>query len=322
MMKLHALFASLASGALCTAAAAAPAYPTQTITLVNPYAAGGPADLIGRALARGLSQQLGKAVIVENKAGGGASIGTAYVARANPDGYTLLLGTSNAHVVTPLMQQTPYDGVKDFTFISIVANMPNMLVVNPKLNVNTLQQLIDLARKEPGKLNYGSAGAGSSPHLGAELFRQRAHINIVHIPYNGAAPALTDLIGGQVDMAVLNLSATLAFIKQGKLKALAYAWPTRSPLLPDVPTMTESGLKDADSTSWYSLSGPKGTPPAVVQRLNQAVAAINKDPDYQKMMQAQGVELRTLSAADATAFVQKDREVMGALVRSVGLEKK
>jgi tripartite-type tricarboxylate transporter receptor subunit TctC len=188
--------------------------------------------------------------------------------------------------------------------------------------VNTVQQLIDLAKKEPGKLNYGSAGAGSSPHLGAELFRQRAHINIVHIPYNGAAPALTDLIGGQVDMVMLNLSATLPFVRQGKLKALAYAWPTRSPLLPDVPTMTESGLKGADSTSWYTLSGPKGLPASVVQRLNQAVAATNKDPEYQKMMLAQGVELRSSTAAEATAFVEKDRQVMTALVKSVGLEKK
>jgi tripartite-type tricarboxylate transporter receptor subunit TctC len=330
MQKLKHLLAATTAAvavALCTSAAAVDAagsprdYPSQPITLVNPYAAGGPADVLGRALARMLEQQLGKTVIVENKAGGGAAIGTAYVARAKPDGYTLLLGTSNAHVVTPLMQPTPYDGVKDFAFISIVANQPNMLVVHPKIKVDTVQQLIALARQEPGKLNYASAGPGSSPHLGAELFRQRANIDITHIPYSGAAPAITDLVGGQVDMAVLNLAATLPFVKQGKLKALAYASNHRSPLLPDVPTLTETGIKDADSTSWYSLAAPKGTPPDIVQKLNEAVAAINKNPQYQKAMEAQGVELLTMTPQEATAFVQKDQQTMSTLVKSVGLVK-
>jgi tripartite-type tricarboxylate transporter receptor subunit TctC len=326
MLKMKCFLAvATAAATLCAthdaAAAGTQDYPSQPITLVNPYAAGGPADVLGRALARKLEQQLGKTVIVENKAGGGAAIGTAYVARAKPDGYTLLLGTSNAHVVTPLMQPTPYDGVKDFAFISIVANQPNMLVVHPKINVNTVQELIALARKEPGKLNYASAGPGSSPHLGAELFRERAQIDITHIPYSGAAPAITDLVGGQVDMAVLNLAATLPFIQQGKLKALAYASSQRSPLLPNVPTLTEAGIKDADSTSWYSLAAPKGTPPAIVQKLNEAVAAINKDPQYQKAMETQGVELRTMTPQEATAFVEKDRQTMGALVKSVGLVK-
>jgi tripartite-type tricarboxylate transporter receptor subunit TctC len=325
-----AVAAALTVSALCAAGVAtaagsavgapsAASYPSQPITLVNPYAAGGPADVLGRALARQLEQQLGKTVIVENKAGGGAAIGTAYVARAKPDGYTLLLGTSNAHVITPLMQKTPYDGVKDFAFISIVANQPNMLVVHPKVKVDTLQQLIDLAKKEPGKLNYASAGPGSSPQLGAELLRKQAHIDITHIPYSGAAPAITDLVGGQVDMAVLNLAATLPFIQQGKLKALAYASDKRSPLLPNVPTMTEAGIKNADSASWYSLSAPKGTPPEIIQKLNDAVTAINKNPQYIKAMEAQGVELRNMTPQEATAFVEKDRQTMTPLVKEIGL---
>ncbi|PNM90345.1 tripartite tricarboxylate transporter substrate binding protein [Achromobacter xylosoxidans] len=310
------------AGALCAPAVAADSYPSQPITLVNPYAAGGPADVLGRALARELEKQLGKTIIVENKAGGGAAIGANFVARAKPDGYTLLLGTSAAHVVTPLMQQTPYDGIKDFAFVSIVANQPNMLVVRPTLKADSVEQLIAMARKEPGRINYASAGPGSSPHLGAELFRERAGVDIVHIPYSGAAPAINDLVGGQVDMAVLNLAASLQFIRSGRLKALAYANGQRSPLLPDVPTLAESGVKGAESASWYSLAAPKGTPPEILQRLNDAVAKVNADPEYSKLMQAQGVDLWNMTPQKATAFVEKDQAAMRKLVQAAGLMKK
>ncbi|WP_116520258.1 Bug family tripartite tricarboxylate transporter substrate binding protein [Achromobacter insuavis] len=310
------------AGALCAPAVAADPYPSQPITLVNPYAAGGPADVLGRALARELEKQLGKTIIVENKAGGGAAIGANFVARAKPDGYTLLLGTSAAHVVTPLMQQTPYDGIKDFAFVSIVANQPNMLVVRPTLKADSVEQLIAMARKEPGRINYASAGPGSSPHLGAELFRERAGVDIVHIPYSGAAPAINDLVGGQVDMAVLNLAASLQFIRSGRLKALAYANDHRSPLLPDVPTLAESGVKGAESASWYSLAAPKGTPPEILQRLNDAVAKVNANPEYSKLMQAQGVDLWNMTPQEATAFVEKDQAAMHKLVQAAGLMKK
>lgn len=318
MSVLRKVGLSLALGLSCSMAVAQD-YPTQPIMLVNPYAAGGPADVVARALARELEKQLGRAVVVENKPGGGASIGTGLVARAKPDGYTLLLGTSAAHVVTPLMQKTPYDGVSDFDFVAIVANQPNMVVVNPKVGAKTLAELIDKARSAPGKINYASAGPGSSPHLGGELFRQRANIDIVHIPYSGAAPAINDLVGGQVDMALLNLSASLPFIKDKRLIPLAYAAKKRSPLLPDVPTLEESGVKGAESASWYSLAAPKGTPPAVIERLNKAVATINKDDRYKQLMDAQGVEVLTQSASDATTFVNKDRDAMKVLAKSAGL---
>ena len=322
MKILQRLLCVAAAGALSASAAAADPYPSQPITLVNPYAAGGPADVLGRALARELEKQLGKTVIVENKAGGGAAIGANFVARAKPDGYTLLLGTSAAHVVTPLMQQTPYDGIKDFAFVSIVANQPNMLVVRPTLKAENVEQLIAMARKEPGRINYASAGPGSSPHLGAELFRERAGVDIVHIPYSGAAPAINDLVGGQVDMAVLNLAASLQFIRSGRLKALAYANDKRSPLLPDVPTLAESGVKGAESASWYSLAAPKGTPPEVLQRLNDAVAKVNANAEYAKLMQAQGVDLWNMTPQEATAFVEKDQTAMRKLVQGAGLMKK
>ncbi|CAB3713844.1 hypothetical protein CEY09_23670 [Achromobacter marplatensis] len=316
------LLCGLAAGAVCATAVAADPYPSQPITLVNPYAAGGPADVLGRALARELEKQLGKPVIVENKAGGGAAIGANFVARAKPDGYTLLLGTSAAHVVTPLMQRTSYDGIKDFAFVSIVANQPNMLVARPTLNAASVADLVAMARKDPGKINYASAGPGSSPHLGAELFRERAGVDIVHIPYSGAAPAINDLVGGQVDIAVLNLAASLQFIRSGRLKALAYANGKRSPLLPDVPTLAESGVTGAESASWYSLAAPKGTPADVLQRLNDAMGRVNADAEYGKLMQAQGVDLWNMTPAEATAFVEKDQLAMKKLVESAGLMKK
>ena len=323
MKTLKRLLCGLGVSMICSGASlAADAYPTQPITLVNPYAAGGPADVLGRALARELEKQLGKPVIVENKAGGGAAIGANFVARAKPDGYTLLLGTSAAHVVTPLMQRTAYDGIKDFAFVTIVANQPNMLVVRSSLPVSTLPELIALARKEPGKINYASAGPGSSPHLGGELFRQQAKVDIMHIPYSGAAPAINDLVGGQVDMAVLNLAASVQFIRSGKLKALAYAHPKRSALFPDVPTLAEAGVSGAESASWYSLAAPKGTPQAVLEKLNKAVQAVNQSPEYRKLMDAQGVELWTLTPQEATQYVEKDQLAMRKLVDSAGLTKK
>ena len=207
---------------------------------------GGPADTLARGLAHQLQARLQQPVIVDSKAGGAATIGTGFVARAKPDGYTLLMGTSAGHAVTPLMQHIAYDGIADFAFIAVVANQPNVLVVNPDLGVDSLQGLIALAKKQPGKLNYASAGTGGATHLGAEAFLQRAQIRITHVPYGGAAPALKDLLGGQVQVGMLNLGATQAFIEQGKLKALAYGGTKRSALLPQVAVQRRDRLLQHD----------------------------------------------------------------------------
>jgi tripartite-type tricarboxylate transporter receptor subunit TctC len=301
------------------AASPADAYPEHAITLVNPYAAGGPADVVARSLARALEKQLGQRVVVENKPGGGASIGTGFVARAKPDGYTLLLGTSAGHVVTPLMQKTPYDGVRDFAFSSVVAVQPIMLAVNPTRGIKTVAELIARAHAEPGKLSYGSAGTGGATHLGAELFQQAAHIKLNHIPYPGASPAVTDAVGGQLDMVMLNLSASLPFIRQGRLLPLAYASDKRSPLLPQVPTLDEAGVHGAQSATWYSLAAPAGTPPAIVQRLSDAVREANNDPDYRRVVQEQAIELMALAPGQAQAYVEKDRADMQVLLDKLGL---
>ncbi|HEU0204945.1 MAG TPA: tripartite tricarboxylate transporter substrate binding protein [Burkholderiaceae bacterium] len=300
-------------------AAAQPAYPSRVITLVHPYAPGGPADTMARALARQLEVRLKQPVIVDAKAGGAATIGTGHVARAQPDGYTLLVGTSAGHVVTPLMQKIPYDGIGDFAFIAVVANQPNVLVVHPDLGVDSLQGLIALARKEPGKLNYASAGTGGATHLGAESFLRRAKLQITHVPYSGAAPALKDLLGGQVQMAMLNLAATRPFIEQGKLKALAYGGAKRTPLLPRVPTLAEAGFAGTEVSTWYTLAAPKGTPLPVIGVLRKAVAEANADPDYQNVLASQGAERIDLTPAETTAFVQRDKVEMSKLLDTLGL---
>lgn len=300
----------------------ADAYPQRPITLINPYAAGGPADALARSVARQLEVRLKQTVIVDSKAGGAATIGTGFVARAKPDGYTLLIGTSAGHVVTPLMQRVPYDGVADFDFIAGVASQPNVLVVHPQLGVSTVQELIARARKEPGKLNYASAGLGGATHLGAEAFLQRAKIEITHVPYSGAAPALKDLLGGQVQLGMLNLAATRAFIEQGKLVALAYGGARRSPLLPQVPTLAEAGFAGAELPTWYTLAAPKGTPDAVLAKLRSAMAESDADPDWSALLTTLGAERLDLAPRATTAFVETDKRAMAKLLGSLNLIEK
>ncbi|MDC6161659.1 tripartite tricarboxylate transporter substrate binding protein [Achromobacter xylosoxidans] len=316
-LMLRSLLAAVALS--IGAASAAAAYPDRPVVLVNPYAAGGPADVVARSLARALEKRLGQQVVVENKPGGGASIGTGFVARAKPDGYTLLLGTSAGHVVTPLMQKTVYDGVKGFAFCSVVAVQPIMLVVNPSRGIRSVPELIARAKAEPGKWSYGSAGVGGATHLGAELFQQVAGVQLNHIPYAGASPAVNDVVGGQTDLAMLNLSASLPFIRQGRLLALAYASDKRSPLLPDVPTLAEAGVAGADAATWYSLAAPAGTPADIVRTLSDAVRAVNDDPDYRRVMQEQAIALMALSPREADAYVAKDLADMRRLLGTLGL---
>lgn len=317
----RALLAAAAAVAMTGVRAQAP-WPARTITLVHPYAAGGPADTMARALAQQFARRLGQSVIVEAKPGGAATIGTGFVARARPDGYTLLMGTSAGHVVTPLMQHVAYDGIADFSFIAVVASQPNVLVVHPAVPVGNLQELIGLARREPGTLNYASAGTGGATHLGAEAFAQAAKIRITHVPYNGAAPALKDLLGGQVQLGMLNLAATRAFIADGRLKALAYGGAQRTPLLPGVPTMAEAGYGNTATATWYTLAAPKGTPPQVIEALRQAFADASGDPGWQKVLADQGAEPMHLSPAETSAFVQRDKAAMHKLLGTLELLQK
>ncbi|WP_332748929.1 Bug family tripartite tricarboxylate transporter substrate binding protein [Hydrogenophaga sp.] len=308
-------------GALCALpmAHAQSVFPARPITLVHPYAAGGPADTMARALAKQMESRLKQPVIVEAKAGGAATIGTGHVARSKPDGHTLLLGTSAGHVVTPLMQRIPYDGIGDFSFIAVVANQPNVLVAHPSLGVEKLQDLVALARKQPGTLNYASAGTGGATHLGAEAFAQAAQIKITHVPYGGAAPALKDLLGGQVQLGMLNLAATKAFIADGRLQALAYGGANPSPLIPHVPTLSQAGYAATATSTWYTLAAPKGTPADVIETLHRVVAEARQDPAYLAVLDGMGAEQMDLSPAETTAFVKRDQAAMTTLLTHLNL---
>ncbi|AFK62568.1 hypothetical protein TKWG_11910 [Advenella kashmirensis WT001] len=293
-------------------------YPERPVVLINPYAAGGPADVLARKLASELRAELGQPVVVENRPGAAAAVGTAFVSNAKPDGYTLLMGTSAGHVVTPLLHKVAYDGIADFSFIGIVTRQSNMLVVNPALKVENLKELIAYARDHPKQLNFGSAGAGGATHLSGEQFMRKTGVELVHVPYSGAAPALTDLMGGQVQLAFLNLSASLQYVKNARLKALAYGADKRSPLLPDVPTMQEAGVPDAQVATWYSLAAPHGTPAPVIDKLNKALLTINRKSDYQAFLRSVDGEILSLTPAQTTEFVRQDQDVMAKLLRAIG----
>lgn len=319
-MKFPIVLTFALLGICSQVAAESPAFPNRPIVLVNPYAAGGPADLLGRALGKALAEQLGQPVVVENKPGGGASIGASHVAKSNPDGHTLLLGTAAAHTVTPLATKVPYDGIHDFEFVGMVANVPNLLTVHPSSPVNTLKELVALAKAQPGKLSYASAGLGSSPHVGAELFKHRTSIFMTHIPYRGAAPAANDLVAGYVQVGMLNVSGVLPFVKAGRLKAIAIAGSSRSVLLPDVPTFSEAGLPNFVAGSWYSLAVPAKTPPAVVESLAKALAAVQAQPEFQAIVAAQSAEILKLNRAETRKFVQDDAKAVAELVKATGLK--
>lgn len=306
--------------ATAATAAAQDNYPSRPITLINPYAVGGPADLLGRALAKELGEELGQSIIVENRAGGGASIGTAHVAKAPPDGYTLLLGTAAAHTVTPLATKVVYDGIKDFAFIGMVANVPNVLTVHPSVKAETLAEFLALAKKQPGELNYASAGIGSSPHIGAETFKHAAGVDLMHVPYKGAAPATNDLVAGVVPVGFLNVSAVLPFIKSQRLRALAYGGERRSPDLPDVPLFAEAGVPNSQMGSWYSLAVPAKTPQAVVDTLAQALQTVQAKPSFQAVLATQNAEPMPQLKEQATHYISDDGQRLAELVRATGMK--
>ncbi len=301
-------------------AAGAQVFPSKPIVLINPYAVGGPADQLARVLAKGMGDQLGQPVVVESKAGGGAAIGAAFVAKAPADGYTLLLGTSAAHVVTPAATKVTYDGIKDFDFLGIVANVPNVLTVHPSVEAKTLPEFIALAKSQPGKLSYASAGLGSSPHIGMELFKYKTGTSLLHIPYRGAAPATTDMVAGTVPVALLNVSSVQGFIKSDRLRALAYGGSKRSAGLPDVPTFAEAGLPNLVTGSWYSLAAPAGTPAPVLDRLTKALAKAQASPEFVSAAAQQNAEIYHLTPAQTVGFVRDDAKIVQELVKATGMK--
>jgi tripartite-type tricarboxylate transporter receptor subunit TctC len=270
------LFAALLFAPLL---ALAQAYPSKPVKVIVPFPAGGPADIFGRTLAQGMSENLGQPVIVENVGGVGGVLGVDRAAKAAPDGYTLALNSASTVSIAPFsLSRMPYDVKKDLALITVVVRVPEVLAVHPSLPVNSLAQLIAYAKANPGKVNFGSAGSGSITHLAGELLKAEAKVDMVHIPYKGAAPAVTDLIGGQVQMGIFDVPILLGHIRSGKLKALAITSAKRTQTLPDVPTTAEAGYPNVTSDNWYGLVAPAATPAEVRKRIHAAATAALRSP--------------------------------------------
>jgi tripartite-type tricarboxylate transporter receptor subunit TctC len=272
---------------LCCSQALAQNYPSKPITLVIPFPPGGSTDIIGRIAAEGMQRELGQPFVVDNRGGAAGAIGANAIADATPDGYTLGIATASTHVVNPVVRTDPrYDPLKDFTFISQIAAVPNSMSIHPSVPAKNMAEFIEYARKNPGKLNYGTPGVGSLGHLIGETFKYSAKVNITHVPYRGAGPALNDALGGQVQVLFDNLPSSLPHIQSGKLRALAVASEKRVASLPDVPTFTETGHPLVNDPSWFGLIGPARLPDEMVRRLQAALVATLMQPEAQKRLAA------------------------------------
>jgi tripartite-type tricarboxylate transporter receptor subunit TctC len=305
--------------AAMTTAVGAQSYPTKPIRLVVPFPAGGTTDILARAAAQKLSEALGQQVIVDNRPGAGGNIGSDIVAKSAPDGYTLLMGTVGTHAINPsLYSKMPYDHIKDFVPVVLVAGVPNVLVVTPSLPVNSVQELIKLAKDKPGSINFASSGSGTSIHLSGELFKTMTGLEMTHVPYKGSSPALTDLMGGQVQIMFDNLPSALPQIKGGKLRAIAVTSKARAPALPDIPTMAESGMPGFEAYSWFGVLAPAGTPAAVVTRINSEVNKWLQSPEAREQMLAQGAEAAGGSPQQFSAHIQTETEKWAKVVKASG----
>lgn len=285
--------------------AAHAAYPDKPITLVVPYTPGGVTDALARAVSKSLSERLDQPVIVENRPGGGANIGAGIVARANPDGYTLLMGSAATHAInSSLYQKLTYHHIKDFAPVGMVAEVPNILVVHPSLPVKTVAELISYAKAHPGELNFGSSGVGGTIHLSGELFKSMAGVKMTHIAYKGSAPAVTDLLGGRTQL--MFDSSVVPHIKSGKLRALGVTSARRSSALPDVPTIAEAGLPGYEATAWFGILAPAGTPQPVITKLNTELNATLRDPAIVKWMETQGFATAGGSPDEFADYIRKE----------------
>ncbi|MGC3984602.1 MAG: tripartite tricarboxylate transporter substrate binding protein [Pseudorhodoferax sp.] len=292
---------------LSLVAGAQTAWPDKPVTIVVPFPAGGSTDMVARAMALQMGTALGQSFIVDNKPGATGTIGAGFVKRAAPDGYTLLVSSLGAFVVTPhLVKSVPYDANKDFDYISVPVQAPNVLVASPKQKERTLAEVIALLKANPGKVSFASSGNGSSDHLSAEVFWQQSGTEGLHVPYKGGAPAINDLLGGQVDFSFQNVNAVLPHIKAGKLHAIAVTGDKRSPVLPEVPTLAEAGVKGAEVYSWQGMAAPKGLPAAVKDKLAKAAVASMNDPAVKQRMLEQGLEIVASTPAEFTAFQAKE----------------
>jgi tripartite-type tricarboxylate transporter receptor subunit TctC len=322
-LKLHAAIKTLVTVAALTvgSAAFAEGYPTRPVNLVSPFPPGGAADVVIRLFAQEMSKEMNATFIVDNRAGAGGSIGTSYVGRANPDGYTLLLTSSSTMSINPhLTAQRPYDPFTSFTPISLIGYAPNVMVVTASLPYKTVGEVIAAAKAAPEKITFGSNGVGTLSHLLGEMFMQKAGVKLLHVPYKGAAPAVTDAAAGQVAVLFTNYASVAPMAKAGKLRNLAITSLKRTDLVPGVPTFAESGLPGFEANQWWGLWGPVGLPQDIVDKLNTAATKVLTNPDVIKRFRAEGVDLMSGKPADLTAYLRSDYDRWGEVVKAAGIK--
>ena len=323
MTKFRAAVSARLGAGLCAflfaLCACAQGYPSKSVRIVVPFAPGGPNDIIVRLVAQKLTETWGQPVVVENRPGAGGNIGTDFVAKAAPDGYTLLSVGPGSLIINPLLGKVPYDTARDFAPVTLMARAPNALVAHPSLPATSVKELIALARSQPGRINYGSGGNGSTPHLAGALFASMAGIELTHIPYKGTAPAMADLIGGQVQIAFLGIPTVLPHVKSGKLRVLAVTGKRRSPELPGVSTVDEAGVPGYELSPWYGLLAPAGAPREIVARLAGEVTKIVRAAETREKLAVQGAEVAGGSPEEFAAVIQADSLTWSRVVKDSGI---
>jgi tripartite-type tricarboxylate transporter receptor subunit TctC len=326
-MKLAAGFAALIAVAIASPAAGAQGasaegnYPTKPIRLVITYPPGGNTDLVGRAVAQKLTEAWGQQVIVDNRGGAGGVLGSVIAKQAAADGYTLLLGTSAGMVLNPLlMNKIPYDPYQDFAPVSLVIVLPQLLAVHPALAARNVREFIALAKAKPGQLNFGSSGVGTPNHLGGEMLKAMAGINIVHVPYKGGAASITDLIAGQVQLVISSAPSVVPHVRSGRLRALAIGSAKRTPALPDVPTVAESGVPGYEYTTWYGIFAPARTPAPILGRLNAEIVRMLADPQMTQRFQSQGGDPASSTPAALTAYMREETARWIRVIKTAGIK--
>src|SRR5215467_8662729 len=290
---------------LAAPAARAADYPSRPIHLVIPFPPGGSNDVVGRVFAQAIGDKIGQTLVVENRSGAGGVLGTEIASKAAPDGYTLLV-ISLAHAVNPWLYKLNYDPIKAFVPIGIMASGTNVLAVNPTLPVNSVKELVALARQKPGELQYASAGIGSFQHLGGELFKLEAGVDMLHVPFKGGGPSMIDVIGGHTKLVFSSLVQTTPHIKSGKLKALATGGAKRNPVLPDVPTVAEAGVPTYEAVNWWGIVAPAGTPQPVIDKVHAALTAVQASPEVQKQFSSEGAEIVQMSPPQFGTFMENE----------------
>ena len=305
---------------LCPATGMAQDFPTKPIKLIVPFPPGGPNDIIARVVGQRMSEIVKQPIVIENRSGQGGVTGTDAVAKSPPDGYTIAIASAGALAISPSMEKVSYETLKDLQPITLVATVPEMLVVATSVPANNMKELVALANSQPGKLNFASSGPGSLPHLAGELFKLTAKIDIVHVPYRGAAPAVNDLLAQQVQMVFLDLPVLLPQIKAGKLKPIAVGAPQRVPSAPDVPTTAEAGMPNLLTENWYGMVAPAKTPPNVVAALNKAAVEAMKDPAVVEKLSSQGAILAGDTPEHFAAFIDSETKKWAKVIKDAGVQ--